>query len=188
MSRRIAARRSPIHGNGVFALVDIPAGTELIEYRGKHLTHAQADRLYANSSDSGHTFLFTLNEKYVIDANSEGNIARWINHSCAPNCRALMEENAEGDPRKDRVLIETLRALRAGEELTYDYGITLSERLTPRLKAIWACRCGAPECTGTLLKPKRKPAAAAARKAIPELAKKSAPKPSPKSAIGQRRA
>ncbi len=164
MPKRIAARRSPIHGNGVFALVDIPAGTELIEYRGKRLTHAQADRLYANTSDSGHTFLFTLNDKYVLDANSEGNIARWINHSCKPNCRALLEENADGDPRKDRVLIESLRALRAGEELTYDYGIVLEERLTPRLKAIWACRCGAPRCTGTLLKPKRAPRAVAKKR------------------------
>jgi uncharacterized protein len=159
MPKRIAARRSPIHGNGVFALVDIPAGTELIEYRGKRLTHAQADRLYANTSDSGHTFLFTLNDKYVIDANSEGNIARWINHSCKPNCRALLEEDADGDRRKDRVLIESLRALRPGEELTYDYGIVLDERLTPRLKAIWACRCGSRGCSGSLLKPKRKPAA-----------------------------
>ena len=156
MPKRIAARRSPIHGNGVFALVDIPARTELIEYRGKRLTHAQADRLYANTSDSGHTFLFTLNDKYVIDATSDGNIARWINHSCKPNCRALLEENEGGDPRKDRVVIETLRALGAGEELTYDYGIVIEERLTPRLKSIWVCRCGAPRCTGTLLAPKRK--------------------------------
>ena len=157
MPKRITARRSSIHGNGVFALTDIPAKTELIEYRGRRLTQAQADRLHANSSDSGHTFLFTLNDKYVIDATRDGNIARWINHSCAPNCRALLEEDAGGDPRKDRVLIETLRALRKGEELTYDYGIVLEERLTPRLKAIWACRCGAPKCSGTLLKPKRKP-------------------------------
>ena len=76
MSRRIAARRSPIHGNGVFALVDIAKGVELIEYRGQLLTVAQADRKYANTSDSGHTFLFTLNEKYVIDANVDGSIAR----------------------------------------------------------------------------------------------------------------
>lgn len=157
MPKRIAARRSPIHGNGVFALIDIPAKTELIEYRGRRLTHAQADRLYANTSDSGHTFLFTLNDKYVLDANSEGNIARWINHSCKPNCRAVLEENAEGNPRNDRVLIESLRRVSAGEELTYDYGIVLEERLTPRLKAIWACRCGTPCCTGTLLKPKRAP-------------------------------
>ncbi|HEY6545058.1 MAG TPA: SET domain-containing protein-lysine N-methyltransferase [Dokdonella sp.] len=164
MARRIAARRSPIHGNGVFALVDIPRSTELIEYRGKRLTHAQADRLYANTSETGHTFLFTLNDKYVLDANSEGNIARWINHSCKPNCRAVLEEDPDGDRRKDRVLIETLRPLKAGEELTYDYGIVLDERLTPRLKAIWACRCGSRNCTGTLLKPKRKPAAKASSK------------------------
>jgi SET domain-containing protein len=73
----------------------------------------------------------------------------------------LLEEDEGGDPRRDRVMIETLRPLRAGEELTYDYGIVLDERLTPRLKAIWACRCGAPRCCGTLLKPKRKPAGAA---------------------------
>ncbi|WP_300616558.1 SET domain-containing protein-lysine N-methyltransferase [Dokdonella sp.] len=164
MTRRIAARRSPIHGNGVFALVDIPKGTELIEYRGKRLTHAQADRLYANTSETGHTFLFTLNDRYVIDANFEGNIARWINHSCAPNCRAVLEEDAGGDARKDRVLIEATRALRAGEELTYDYGIVLEERLTSKLKQIWACRCGAPKCVGTMLKPKRKPVAKTAAK------------------------
>lgn len=164
MPKRIAARRSPIHGNGVFALTDIPKGIELIEYRGKRLTHAQADRLYANTSDSGHTFLFTLNDKYVIDANSEGNMARWINHSCAPNCRALLEDSADGNPRHDRVLIESLRPLKAGEELTYDYGIVLEERMTPRLKAIWECRCGAPKCSGTLLKPKRKPPAAARKR------------------------
>ncbi|MBX3690478.1 SET domain-containing protein-lysine N-methyltransferase [Dokdonella sp.] len=166
MSRRIAARRSPIHGNGVFALVDIAKGVELIEYRGQLLSVAQADRKYANTSDSGHTFLFTLNEKYVIDANVDGSIARWINHSCAPNCKAFVHESADGDPRKDRVIIESLRALKAGEELTYDYGIVLDERLTPRLKAIWACRCGSPRCSGTLLKPKRprRPAPAAGKR------------------------
>jgi len=156
MSRRIALRRSPIHGNGVFALVDIPKGTELIEYRGRRMTHAQIDRLYADTTDNGHTFLFTLNDRYVIDANFEGNIARWINHSCKPNCQAVVEEVEGRDRRKDRVTIETLRAIRPGEELTYDYGIDVGERLTPRLKQIWACRCGSPRCIGTMLKPKRK--------------------------------
>ena len=107
------------------------------------------------TSSSGHTFLFTLNESYVIDANVDGNVARWINHSCVPNCRAVVEENQEGRRRLDRVLIETLRDIRAGEELTYDYGINLGERLTPRLKRIWQCHCGHPECIGTMLKPKR---------------------------------
>lgn len=157
MSRRIQCRRSPIHGNGVFAAVDLPAETPLVQYRGRLLTHRQADRLYPGA-ESGHTFLFILNERYVIDANVGGNVARWINHSCAPNCRAVLEEDPR-DRRRDRVLIETLRPIRAGEELTYDYGISLEERHTPRLKRIWACRCGAPACTGTMLKPKRARAA-----------------------------
>jgi SET domain-containing protein len=154
MTKRIVRRRSPIHGNGVFAACDLPARTEIIEYRGRRLTHAQANRAYGNDVDSGHTFLFTLNEKYLIDANVDGNDARWINHSCAPNCQAWVIEHASGDPRKDRVVIETRRLIRQGEELTYDYGITLEERQTAKLKRIWACRCGAKKCTGTLLKPK----------------------------------
>lgn len=157
--RRIVARRSPIHGNGVFAAVDIPAGTRVCEYRGKLITHAQADKRYPGNSDSGHTFLFTLNERYVLDANENGNIARWINHSCAPNCQSFLKEDAGGDRRRDRVLIEAVRDIKAGEELSYDYGITLEEKHTARLKKIWACRCGAANCSGTMLKPKRKAAA-----------------------------
>ena len=155
MPKRIALRRSPIHGNGVFAVIDIPKGTELIEYRGRRMTHAQIDRMYADTTDNGHTFLFTLNDRYVIDANVDGNIARWINHSCQPNCQAVIEESGDGDPRNDRVLIETIRKLRPGEELTYDYRIDPGERLTPRLKEIWACRCGSRRCLGTMLRPKR---------------------------------
>ncbi len=156
MARRIIARRSPIHGTGVFAATDLPAETRVIEYKGTQITHAQADRRYAGSADSGHTFLFTLNDRYIIDANVGGNVARWINHSCAPNCQAVTVEHPGGDPKRDRVVIETLREIRAGEELTYDYGIVLDEPHTARMKKIWACRCGAPNCTGTMLKPKRK--------------------------------
>ena len=155
MKRRIVLRRSPIHGNGVFARREIAAGVEIIEYRGRRITHAQADDAYGGEADSGHTFLFTLNERYLIDANVGGNIARWINHSCDPNCQAWVIEDGSGDARHDRVVIEARRAIRAGEELTYDYGISLEERHTQRLKQIWACRCGTLACTGTLLKPKR---------------------------------
>lgn len=155
MTRRIIRRQSPIHGNGVFAAKDLPKGTSVIEYRGRRLTHAQANRMYANDADSGHTFLFTLNEKYLIDGGDGGNDARWINHGCAPNCQAWIVENKRGDRSRDRILIETRRAIRKGEELTYDYGITLEERQTPRLKKIWACKCGAQKCTGTMLRRKR---------------------------------
>jgi len=155
MTRRIVTRNSPIHGKGVFAVTEIPAGELLIEYKGRLITHVVADREYGDDGESGHTFLFTLNDYYVIDANVGGNAARWINHGCSPNCEAVIEEDPDGDPRRDRVLIQTIRRVRPGEELVYDYGITLAERHTPRLKKIWACRCGARNCTGTMLRPKR---------------------------------
>ncbi len=156
MTRRIVQHRSPIHGNGVFAAADIPKETRVIRYRGRILTHEQANRRYGNDVDSGHTFLFTLNEKYLIDANENGNIARWINHSCSPNCQAWTIEHESKDPKRDYIVIETRRAIRKGEELTYDYGITLEEPHTQRIKKIWQCLCGSPRCTGTILKPKTK--------------------------------
>lgn len=155
MSRKITLRRSPIHGNGVFAAVDIAPETTLAEYRGRRLTHEEADQIYGDTLETGHTFLFTLNDEYVIDANVGGNIARWINHSCAPNCQPVLIEHEGKDRRLDRVEIESLRPIAAGEELTYDYGITLSVPHTARMKALWACRCGAKNCSGTMLKPKR---------------------------------
>lgn len=155
MTRRFVARRSPIHGNGVFAVARIAKGDTVIQYKGRIRTHTQTDRLYADGADTGHTFLFTLNDKYIVDANVEGNSARWINHSCKPNCEASVEEARDGDPRHDRVMIEALRDIAPSEELTYNYGITLDVPHTPKMKKLWACRCGAKQCTGTLLQPKR---------------------------------
>lgn len=156
MSRRIVARRSPIHGNGVFAVAPLKRGETVIQYKGRLITHKQADREYGDGADTGHTFLFTLNDSYIVDANVGGNNARWINHSCSPNCQALIEEDDDGDPRHDKVLIETLRAIKPGEELTYNYGIVLDVPHTAAMKKLWECRCGSPKCTGTLLQPKRK--------------------------------
>ena len=156
MSRRINVRNSAIHGRGIFAAADLPAGIRVIEYKGKVITDAKADRLYDDSLDTGHTFLFTLNDKYIIDANQQGNSARWINHSCEPNCEAVIHVDPDGNERKDRVFIETIKAVKAGQELTYNYGITLEVPHSKRLKKIWACHCGAKSCTGTLLQPKRK--------------------------------
>lgn len=155
MTRRIAARRSPIHGNGVFALVPIAKGDTVIQYKGRLITHAEADERYGDGAETGHTFLFTLNDHYIVDANVGGNSARWINHSCEPNCEALIEEAADGNPRHDKVLIEALRDIAPGEELTYNYGIVLDVPHTAARKKLWACHCGAPNCSGTLLQPKR---------------------------------
>lgn len=151
MARRFITRRSRIHGNGVFAAMDLPAGTVLIEYKGRRITPRQADAWY-DEMYSGHTFLFALNDDWIIDANVGGNSARWINHSCAPNCIPYLHEHPT-DHRRDKVFIETLRDVRKGEELTYDYGIAFDVPYTAELKRIWACHCGAPDCSGTLLKP-----------------------------------
>src|SRR5260221_2308287 len=105
MPRKITRRSSPIHGNGVCAAQDLPKGVRVIEYRGRRLTHVQANRTYANDADSGHTFLFTLNEKYIIDGGDGGNDARWINHSCAPNCEAWIVESKQSHEQRDRVAI-----------------------------------------------------------------------------------
>jgi hypothetical protein len=155
MSDLIATRRSRIHGNGVFAAAPIRKGTRLIQYHGRLRSHEEVDRLYADDVDSGHTFLFTLNSTYVIDANVDGNDARWINHSCDPNCEAVHDEDEGGDPAKDAIHIQALRSIKPGEELTYNYGIRLVEAHTPKMKKLWVCHCGAKACTGTMLQPKR---------------------------------
>jgi hypothetical protein len=147
--RLYAVRRSPVHGKGVFATQPIRKGTRIIEYKGKRVNWDWASRKYAPvEGRPTHTFLFELDDGRVIDANQGGNAARWINHSCSPNCQAIEEDG--------RVYIEALRAIRPGEELGYDYRIQLEERLTPAEKKRWPCYCGSRKCRGTLLAPKRK--------------------------------
>lgn len=126
----------------------------LLNIRGASV-HAAVDANSHGHIESGHTFLFTLNDDYVIDANDAGNIARWINHSCSPNCEAVVEEDTGGNRRKDKIFIQAIRDIASGEELTYNYGIVLAERHTARLKKIWACLCGSDHCTHTMLQPKR---------------------------------
>lgn len=158
-NKKIEARKSDIHGNGVFAIAPIKKGEFIIEYKGKRRSHEEVDEDDSGDVESGHTFLFTLNDEYVIDANYKGNRARWINHSCDPNCEALIDEHDGNNRKKDRVIIEATRDIAAGEELTYNYGITLDEPHTARLKKVWACLCGCKNCTGTMLQPKKKQAA-----------------------------
>lgn len=153
--KKIVARRSEIHGNGVFATEVIEKGERIVRYKGRLRTHDEVDEEYGELDENGHTFLFTLNDEYVIDGNLDSGVARWINHSCSPNCEAVVEEDDRDRRHKDKVFIEALRRIQPGEELTYNYGIVLDERHTPKLKKLWGCRCGSPKCTGTMLQPKR---------------------------------
>ena len=146
--RRFAVRRSSIHGRGVFALEYIPRGSRIIEYQGERISSDEADARYAEEhEDSPHTMLFAVDGGIVIDATRVGNSARWINHSCMPNCETTDEEG--------RIFIEARRDIAPGEELTYDYNLILEERHTPALKRANPCFCGARRCRGTLLGSKR---------------------------------
>ena len=146
--RRFVVRKSGIHGRGVFALVDIPKGTRLIEYLGERMSHKEADKRYGDLHDgSAHTMLFAATDDVVIDATQWGSSARWINHSCGPNCEAIEDEG--------RVFVETKRAIRAGEELGYNYELIVEGRQTEKLKREHACCCGSRRCRGTMLGKKR---------------------------------
>lgn len=148
---RTVVRRSPIHGRGVFANTDIAAGTRLLEYRGERIDSSEAHRRYGDNSGIGETYLFAVNTHWLIDGNVGGSSARYVNHSCNPNCDAVIWVDIDGDERRDRVYIESRRRIRKGEELTFDYALEPSHTLTPEQRARWRCHCGAKHCRGTML-------------------------------------
>jgi hypothetical protein len=146
-------RNSPVHGRGVFAACNIPADTFLIEYEGERISEKEAVRRSgADPENPYHTFFFSLETGKLIDGGDNGNDARWINHSCEPNCEAREE--------KGRVYIYTKRDIKRGEEFNYDYGLVLDEPQTKALKKAYECRCGAESCRHTMLAPKKRSASA----------------------------
>lgn len=122
----------------------IAAGTRLIEYKGERISEDDSEHLYTETT---HTFLFMLENNEVIDGSRNGNAARWINHSCEPNCEAIEEDG--------RVFIDALAGIEPGEEITIDYNLYLEARYTAALKRQYACGCGTVQCRGTLLASKR---------------------------------
>ena len=146
-------RRSPRHGFGVFAVRPIGAGMRIIEYAGELIPHEEGERRYPTATDcpdeGEHTYLLQLDEGRVIDANVGGNDARFINHSCAPNCEPMRAG--------DHMWIVSVRRIAVGEELAYDYAIELDEPHTPARKRRFPCRCQARTCRGSILKPKHQP-------------------------------
>ena len=158
-------RHSPIHGYGVFALRRIRKGTTVIEYLGDRVSHAQADARYEDKDpNDNHTFLFTVDAKTVIDAGVNGNEARYINHGCDPNC--------ESTTLNKRIFIEAIRTIRPGEELSYDYQIQRDSDDAPNVDEVYACRCGAKSCRGSMLEPPKKPRKPARRAPMRAAAKK----------------
>src|SRR4051812_39084715 len=126
-------RASLIHGMGVFARADILAETRILEYVGERVSKKESLR----RRQDGNFFVFIVTKKFDIDGAVDWNPARFINHSCAPNCEARMEN--------ERIWIIALRDLSAGEELTFNYGYDLQDYEDH------PCRCGAPECIGFMV-------------------------------------
>lgn len=151
MLRRFSRRRSPIHGYGVFALQALPAQSRLMEYRGRRVPSSEVSSRFGATAASGHTFLFALNAHFYIDGADGGNLSRWINHSCDPNCEAMIYVNIDGIEELDRVYIQSLRPIRADEELSFDYAIELSGDRSDETLRAWVCGCGAANCRGTML-------------------------------------
>jgi SET domain-containing protein len=144
-------RHSRVHGYGVFALRRIRKGTNIIEYLGERVSHALADARYAGKDPKdGHTFLFTVDAKTVIDAGVNGNEARFVNHGCDPNCQTVQ--------MGQRIFIEAIRTLRPGEELAYDYRIQRDTDDPADIDVVFRCLCGAKLCRGSMLvaRPKKR--------------------------------
>lgn len=142
-SKWIRADLSSIHGQGVYARERIPQGTRIIEYTGERITKAEAIRREKARLErlrlggDGCVYIFELNRRYDLDGGASSNVARLINHSCAPNCRS---ERIRG-----HIWIIAQRDIETGEELTFDYGYGYNEwRLHP-------CRCGANGCPGFIV-------------------------------------
>jgi SET domain-containing protein len=130
----IEIRRSRIHGRGLFARRDIPAGSRLIQYVGRRIPKHESAELCLKQN----AYIFTLNEQDDVDGRVSWNPARLINHSCEPNCDAELDD-------RDRIWIVSRRAIQRGEELTYNYGYDLKDFRN------YPCRCGASSCLGYMV-------------------------------------
>jgi SET domain-containing protein len=162
-------RHSRIHGYGVFAARRIRKGTTVIEYLGERVSHDEADSRYEDKDpNDNHTFLFTVDSKTVIDGGVGGNEARYINHGCDPNCTSTAE--------KKRIYVEAIRTIQPGEELAYDYQIERDPEDPPNVDDIFACRCGAGKCRGSMLVARKKAGRTTGKAAGKKAAKKAGKK------------
>lgn len=142
-SRYCEVRGSEIHGRGVYATVFIPQDERIIEYVGEMIDKQESERRaiwqHKKSLKTGDAavYIFTLSKNHDIDGNVPWNTARLINHSCSPNCEAMIDGR--------RIYIHALRDIHPGEELTFDYGFDVD------CYEEHPCKCGQPECVGYIV-------------------------------------
>ncbi len=129
----LAFRDSGIHGTGAFAARVIPEGTRVIEYLGERITKAES----ARRCEQNNPYIFSIDETWDLDGNVSLNPARFINHSCAPNCESQYTDG--------RIWIVALREIPTGEEITFNYGYDLDDLEDH------PCCCGAPNCIGFIV-------------------------------------
>tara|TARA_B100001057_G_scaffold496532_1_gene598252 strand:+ start:752 stop:1234 length:483 start_codon:yes stop_codon:yes gene_type:complete len=139
-------KKSKIHANGVYATERIPKNTKIIEYIGEKVTRSEGDRRsekrikkYLRSKKTGSVYIFELNNKYDIDGSPKYNKARYINHSCKPNC--------EVEIKKGRIWIVSIKRINKGDELSYDYGYEFDEDDYKD----HICKCGSSNCIGYII-------------------------------------
>jgi len=149
-SRYFDVRRSGIQGKGAFANKKIRKGQRVIEYTGERISNEVADDRYDESNmRRHHTFLFTVTPKIVVDGAVNGNESIYINHSCDPNCEAVIEDR--------RIFIEAIRTIAPGEELVYDYQYERTGEDDEEMAQFYKCLCGSPNCRGSIMKDKPAP-------------------------------
>ncbi len=139
-------KNSKIHGKGVYASQDIKKNIKIIEYIGEKISKSEGDKRserrikkYLNSKQTGSVYIFELNSKYDIDGSFGYNKARYINHSCNPNC--------EVDIIKGHIWIISIKNIKKGQELCYDYGYEFDkDDYTDHI-----CKCGSKNCIGYII-------------------------------------
>ncbi len=144
-------RNSDIHGRGVFAARYIRKGTRIVEYTGERIGNDEADRRYDDTRmKRHHTFLFALDSRTVIDGaiGTGGGDASYINHSCEPNCEAVITGR--------KIFIHALHGIEPGTELAYDYQYERTGKNDAELEKFYVCGCGAPSCRGSIMTPTKK--------------------------------
>ena len=138
-------KNSKIHANGLFAKYDIEPGARIIEYRGLKITKAQSDKIAdvhiaANKKQGtvGAVYIFTLNERYDINGKVAWNLAKYINHSCDPNCEVEITNN--------EIWISAIKNIKEDTELTYNYGYPFDSDFEEHI-----CKCGTKKCVVYIL-------------------------------------
>ena len=130
---RIARRKSKLHGWGVFSAESINKNRRIVDYAGELIDYKESLRRESRYLKRGEIWCFTVNSRWVRDADTDGNVARFINHACKPNCYTEIVGKT--------IWIRAARNIKPGEELTYDYH-TDGEQVIE-------CRCR-PGCTRRL--------------------------------------